>query len=241
MNKLYPYKNQFYLQGPFSSPMTTPFEYYQGAKKFLAAGDRIKQGLSIKNLDGSYANTDSKGVFPEPGDNALLGRGTADVIVKENEVLIRAGKFQGTNLEPNIIPAGSSKRGFLQLSRFNTTKYKKPDKILSQFDEIVVSVKYLIEWIIVNPENTQNKLSGNVYLYQLKPDLSTNSENLTVGSEVKENLKSLVASESFSLLSKAETIAFINNFIQTCNSKSTTTANTTTTTSIRKIKSTTIL
>jgi len=216
-DKDFKYQNQYYVQNTFSSPTATNFEYYVGGNKFTGTGTQLKTPKPLKNQDGTYTNNIMKGVFPEPGDNALLGRGNADVIVKENEVLIRAGKFQGTNLEPNIIPAGSSKRGFLQLSRFNTTKYKKPDKILSQFDEIVVSVKYLIEWIIVNPENTQNKLSGNVYLYQLKPDLSTNSENLTVGSEVKENLKSLVASESFALLSVSEVADFINNFIQTCN------------------------
>ena len=55
-------------------------------------------------------------------------------------------------------------------------------------------------------------------LYQLKKDRTTNSKNLTIGSDISESLKSLISSESFSSLSKSETIVFINKFIQTCNS-----------------------
>jgi hypothetical protein len=80
----------------------------------------------------------------------------------------------------------------------------------------------LIEWTITNPENTQDKFAGSVYLYQLKPDLSTNSKNLTVGTSINENLKSLVATESFTLLSKVDTVKFINDFIKTCNDQTVT-------------------
>jgi hypothetical protein len=75
----------------------------------------------------------------------------------------------------------------------------------------------LVEWAITNPENTQNKFSGAVYLYGLKPDISTNSKNLTVGSIVDEKLKSLTDTASFTLLSGTDTIKFINNFINKCN------------------------
>jgi len=82
--------------------------------------------------------------------------------------------------------------------------------------------KYLIEWVIVNPENTQDKFTGTVYLYQLKPDATVNSKNISVDSSVADNLKKLVASETFTSLSKSDTIRFINNFIKTCNSKNVT-------------------
>ena len=223
VNKDFKLQNQYYVQNNFSSPTTTKFEYYVGGNKFTGTGLQLSASKPLKNFDGTYTDAAiHKGVFPEPGDNAILGRGSADVVVKENEILVRAGKFKGSSLEPNIPPVGNSQRGFLQLSRFNLSKVRQPNKIITELNEQIVSVKHLVEWVITNPENTQNKFTGAVYLYSLKNDISTNSKNLTVGSVIKENLKSLIASETFSLLSKSEVVAFINNFIQTCNNSNVT-------------------
>ena len=219
LNKDFKFQNQYYIQSNFSTPTATKFEYFQGGNKFTGIGTQFAAPKPLKNQDGTYTDSSiHKGVFPEPGDNALLGRGSSDVVVKENEVLVRSGKFKGSSLEPNVIPAGNSRRGFLQLSRFNLTKVKRPDKIITVINDQAVSVNYLIEWVITNPENTQDKFTGSVYLYQLKKDRTTNSKNLTIGSDISESLKSLISSESFSSLSKSETIVFINKFIQTCNS-----------------------
>ena len=218
VNKDFKYLNQYYVQNTFSSPTTTGYEYYQGANKYTGTGTQLKNPKPLKNQDGTYTDKAvHKGVFPEPGDNAILGRGSADVVVKQDTILVRAGKFKGAELIPNVPPVANQQRGFLQLSRFNQSKLPLPNKIVTEANETVVQVKYLIEWVITNPENTQDVFSGTIYLYQLKPDLSTNSVNLTVGTEVKESLKSLVASETFSLLTKTKSINFINNFIKTCN------------------------
>jgi hypothetical protein len=223
VNKDFKYQNQYYVQNTFSSPTTTGYEYYQGGNKFTGTGTQLKNPKPLKNQDGTYTDQAvHKGVFPEPGDNALLGRGSADVVVKQDEVLIRAGKFKGTQLQPNVVPVANQQRGFLQLSRFNQSKITLPPKIVARTNEVVVQVKYLVEWTITNPENTQDKFAGTVYLYQLSPDLSTNSKNLTVGTPINENLKILVASESFTLLSMVQTVEFINNFIKDCNNSTTT-------------------
>ena len=223
VNKDFKFLNQYYIQSTFSSPTTTKFEYYVGGNKFTGTGSQLTAPKPLKNQDGTFTDQAvHKGVFPEPGDNGILGRGSADLIIKQDEVLLRAGKFRGASLEPNITPVGNPERGFLQLSRFGLRKQKQPDKIITELNEVVVQVNYLIEWVITNPENTQEKFAGAVYLYKLKNDLSTNSKNLTVDTVVKENLKSLIASESFSLLSKNETAAFINYFIQTCNNSNVT-------------------
>jgi hypothetical protein len=218
VNKDFQYQNQYYVQNTFSTPTATFKEFYFGGNKFTGTGMQIKNPKPLKNQDGTLTDQSvHKGVFPQPGDNALLGRGSADVIVKQDEVLIRAGKFKGEQLQPNIIPVANQQRGFLQLSKFQSTLQNLEPKTYFELQEDVLLTKYLIEWTLVNPENAHDKFTGAVYLYQLKPDVTINSKNITVDSEISENLKKLVATESFTMLSKTQTIEFINNFINTCN------------------------
>ena len=218
VNKDFQYQNQYYVQNTFSSPTATFKEFYFGGNKFTGTGMQIKNPKPLKNQDGTFTDQSvHKGVFPQPGDNALLGRGSADVVVKQDEVLIRAGKFKGEQLQPNVIPVANQQRGFLQLSKFQSTLQNLEPKTYFELQEDVLLTKYLIEWTLVNPENAHDKFTGAVYLYQLKPDVTINSKNITVDSEISENLKKLVATESFTMLSKTQTIEFINNFINTCN------------------------
>lgn len=223
VNKDFQYQNQYYIQNTFSSPTATFKEFNFGGNKFTGTGMQIRNPKPLKNQDGTFTDQSiHKGVFPQPGDNALLGRGSADVIVKQDEILIRAGKFKGAQLFPNVIPVANQQRGFLQLSKFQSVLENLEPKVYFELNEDVLITKYLIEWVVLNPENTQDKLTGAVYLYQLKPDVTVNSKNITVDSEISENLKRLVASQEFSMLSTQETIRFINKFIKTCNDKNVT-------------------
>ena len=223
VNKDFQYQNQYYVQNTFSSPTATFKEFYFGGNKFTGTGMQIKNPKPLKNQDGTLTDQSvHKGVFPQPGDNALMGRGSADVVVKQDEILIRAGKFKGAQLQPNVIPVANQQRGFLQLSKFQSVLQNLEPKVYYELRDDVLMTKYLIEWVIVNPENAQDKFTGSVYLYQLKPDVTVNSKNITVDSVVADNLKKLVATETFTSLSKQDVIRFINNFIKTCNSKNVT-------------------
>ena len=216
-NEDFKYQNQFYVQAMFSSPTASPFEYYVGSQKFTGIGVQFTNPKPIKNQDGTYSNNIPKGVFPNPGDNSILGRGSADVIIKENDVLIRAGKTKNKIIQ-GVPPQANSNRAFVQLSNFNNRKVYDSKLTTTELKKDVVMVQYLIEWNIINPENSFDKFSGQVFLYKLIPNVRVNSENLDVNSEI-EDLKTLILSESFSDKSLSDSISFINDFIRLCNSE----------------------
>jgi hypothetical protein len=186
-NKDYKYQSQFYIQGPFSSPMASPFEFFEAGKTYLASGTRNKTTLSLKDQTGEYRDTRSYGIFPEPNDNSLLGRGTSDVIVKEDELLLRAGKYIGT-LNPNTFPVSNNKRSFLQLSYFRQKKVDLPSYKLVNLIEQVKVVQKLIEWNIFNPETQSDSFTGVINLYNVKADVRTNTTNFRVDSDVQDLL-----------------------------------------------------
>jgi hypothetical protein len=221
VNRDFKYQNQYYVQNNFYSPNAVFDQYNVGGDKFTGTGMQIKSPRNIKNKDGTYPNKFEVGLYPEPGDQAILGRGSADLIVKNTDVLLRAGKYKSVP-QSNINFTANSKRAFLQLSQFDRVKKNAPNKSVTKTFEVVVQVKYMVEWVITNPENNAEKYCGAVYLYQLKPDSQTNSKQLTVSSVLPENLKNLVASEPFNSKSKLETIQFINDFIRACNDGTTT-------------------
>lgn len=137
---------KFYIQGPITRPQNNFFEFYQNSNSLLASGPYLKESNYIKNKETFEVLEPAKGIYPEPGDNALLGRGTSDVVVKQSEVLIRAGKNFQPQASSYNIPSPRQNRSFLQVSIFDLEKeYANPEKI-RYFQQKSLLVKYLIEW-----------------------------------------------------------------------------------------------
>jgi hypothetical protein len=215
-NKKFDKENRFYIQGPFSTPLTTKYEYFQGAKTYLAAGVQNKESFPLRNpQDGSYKEN-VKGIFPEPGDNGFLGRGSADLILKENEVLIRAGK--SLNITAQSLPQENQNRAFIQLTNFTQEKVLGEPDTSTTLKEDVQLVKKIIIWDIENLENLFDTFNGSVSIHNVIPSIKTNTRNfkidsiktLSMGTDYGAALDTL----TFSNKSYDDAVYLINKFIE---------------------------
>jgi hypothetical protein len=181
--------NKFYIQGPVTRPQNNFFENWHNSESMLASGVFLKQANQIKDPISFVIKGQAKGIYPEPGDNALLGRGTADVIVKENEVLVRAGKNVPTQTANFNIPTPRLNRSFLQLSNFELERTEKDPIKKTFFTNKSQLVKKLVEWEvteeIVISGNTPGGgvtgstfYNGNIKLYSLLPKPQTKSTDI---------------------------------------------------------------
>jgi len=163
-------RNKFYMISTFSSPTTIKFEDASSSQTRLNSGygNSSKKLPPIKNQNGTYKNEKNKGVFPEPVDISLNGRDSADLILKESEVLLRAGKHK--NFSTGQIPEADSKRAFLQLSKYDTDITFGNAESKTKLVQNKTPIKYLVEYDVLNPENQFSAFTGVLYIYQLRTE-----------------------------------------------------------------------
>jgi hypothetical protein len=163
-------RNKFYMVAPFSSPLTIKFEDYQSARTRLDFG-RQNSSVSfppIKNGDGQYKNPlQNKGVFVEPADISINGRDSADIILKNNELLLRAGKH--LPFERGQIPAANDNRAFIQLTNYDKMTVNGETKEYRRLTKENRKIKYLVEYYCLNPETQFEVFTGGVLIYEV-PD-----------------------------------------------------------------------
>jgi hypothetical protein len=188
---------KFYIQGPITRPQNNGFEDWHNSESMLASGVFLKQANQIKDPLSLEIKAEAKGIYPEPGDNALLGRGTADVIVKENDVLIRAGKNVSTQTQGFNIPTPRLNRSFLQISNFDLEKVEKDPIKKTLFLNKPQLVKKLVEWEVTEEVQITGFTSGggitgstfyngNIKLYSLLPKDQTKTTIINMDTPLDE-------------------------------------------------------
>lgn len=163
--------NKFYIQGPLTRPWNNPLESYNNSKAMLASGDYIEQAKNIRDTVTGKIDEGLEGVYPIPGDNAFLGRGTTDLLIKTEDILLRAGKykvFPGTQ-----IPRYNNTRSWVQLSNYTLEKAKTGTEEL-EFEEYKdIEVKFFVEWSITKIDVTGNTVDGFVRTNSVVPNGKT--------------------------------------------------------------------
>ena len=206
-------KDKFYIGGVFSSPTTVYEETYNSAVTNLDEGTRNKPFRDIVNLntsDKTIGNA-TNGVFAEPKDIAFYGRGTADIVLKENEVILRAGKNK--KLKKNKTPLPEKNRAFIQLSKFTETTKKLPTK------EILVPVssdkptQHIIEYDIETPENSFSAFTGSISFYKLTTEIFAGLLEKNPQYSIPNTEKKLINRIQYSFLSMNDTIELIKDSI----------------------------
>lgn len=211
--------SKFYIQGPITRPQNNFKEEYTNSLSMLASGEFFKPANSLKDKTTGLTDPKVFGIYAEPGDNAIMGRGTSDIVVKENDVLIRAGKLdplQSSSADFNL-PTPNDKRSFLQISTFGLEKIDNPPKTITTSETIPKEVNNLVEWEITNSETTGNTYDGVVKLYSLKKTPENLTNKIFLDSDLTSFINNVLFELTFTGLTKEESVTFINQFIQGVN------------------------
>jgi hypothetical protein len=206
--------SKFYIQGPITKPQNNFFELYSNSQSMLASGEFLKQTDDLKNRETGVTKPQIFGIYPEPGDNALLGRGTSDLVVREDYVLMRSGKIVQGN---NELPIPNDKRSFVQVSTFGLEKVQSGSTKVTNVIQEVKYVKNLIEWEIDNLSTTGNTFDGTIKLYSLVEDENTKHPKIYLSTDLTDYISNTLYELKFTGKTSDETISLINQFIQGVN------------------------
>jgi hypothetical protein len=206
-------KNKFYVQGPISSPTLQYKDVAANAEQLLTLGDRVKSMPNLKNSDGSYKNPKTQSIFPDPNDVAILGRYNTDIILKDEDIILRAGKAKSIGLKNangSTFPYENPRRSFIQLSNLQTTTSEKTIKKVFKAEQTEANLTYLVEWDIINLNSSAN-FTGSIYFYRL--DAGQNTKTKDVLPDTVIDGKILAYKEDFQGLSMSAATEFINTTI----------------------------
>ena len=215
--------SKFYIQGPITRPQNNSKEEWTNSQTMLASGEFFKPANELKNRKTGVTDPKAFGIYPEPGDNALLGRGTSDLVIRKDDangfdgVLLRSGKLnplESSSADFNI-PTPNDKRSFVQISTFGLEKVKSGDTTVTNVVQEVKYVKNLVEWEVTNLSGTT--FNGSIKLYSLKEDENTKHPKVTLSSDLTSYISSTLYQLNFTGKTSDETIQLINQFIQGVN------------------------
>ena len=218
-------KDQFYMPGPKSTPRNLEKENDITTRSVLSEGANIASQDSIKSKNGEYRNKLSKGVFAEPGDIGIYSQGRSDIILKDDEILIRSLKTK--TLYHDTEPLVNEKRSFIQVSNFSRSSKIEPVKEFITPRVIKTFITKLIEYDILNIDNPLQIYTGSVSIYNVPGIALTDVTTFNESTELPQQFMTPVFRVNFQGENIARVINIINTVIRGLNEGSFTVSGTT--------------
>ena len=144
------------------------------------------------------------------------------LLLKKNELLLRAGKTNSI-FDVNKFPIENEKRAFLHLSNYSTKSENGEEKEEQTIFVDSKPIRKVVDWDIINPDNTMDAFTGTIYLYNVPYNL-TGTLNVSLESKdfsVVSNVSQIVGAPEYYIQfvgkSLKETYTLINDFIKGVN------------------------
>lgn len=224
------FQDQYWIQFSPSNILNIGGETYEQTLANTGQGDNIAQP---KSLVGPSSNTKGKpfnygspklinqnieGVFPKNSEVAVMGRGTSDVVLGQNSLLLRAGKVY--EFVPNQIPKRNFNRAFVNLSHFKEKITTNPEPTIFLYNQTEsIPVKKLIIYDVDNLESNPNPpingtFTGSIKIYELLENEKTLSTNITQDTDFSDSIGSTLFEYTFNSLSLVSATTLINTFLE---------------------------
>lgn len=174
--------NKFYVQGPITRPWNNYYESFNSSQAMLANGDYIKQADTIRDSETGEIQKEVTGIYPLPGDNAILGRGSSDLLIKTQDIILRSGKYVSSpnNDRPDSPQVKiNDTRSFVQLSFFDLEKVSTGTETISSEEYKDLQLQNFVEWSIEGIDINNQTVSGYVQTNSVIPILQGNGTTVS--------------------------------------------------------------
>lgn len=211
--------DRYYIGGIYSSPLSVNREPYESAISFSEEGINNNKRVNPRITDISGNTIDEvSGIYPSVDDIHLGGRGSADIIIKDGDLILRSGFMNIPKTKK--LPKKIDSRGFLQISKFEYNKVTKDGDTISVLKKRDKQIKKILEYNISNPENTFDRFSGTIEIFHLDiPEIGT--ANMSMDTYIEPGKKQLQTELYFHCLSFDKLHLFINDLLKDLKKNST--------------------
>ena len=205
--------NQFYIPGLLKSPMNVSYENYKQSIGVLSQGILLKPSKLLKNFLGDFIKESSSTVWAKPEDNAIYGRGSTDLILKENDLVLRAGK--SSNMNSQTAPTPNKNLGFFQITYLpNEIEKSKPNNFTANEIPNKPLAKVLEYDISEGLDSTSGFLTGSINLFNLPPTQAVSQKIFGYANDLPNNVTTPSLTYNFQNLEFSGVTELVNKIVK---------------------------